>query len=188
MAGTLTKGYRKGFEVMGVDFDKKKSVCFYYNIGFEKMVKKATEQFKEMGLASTYLLDGEGAVCKQSDFDHKQDMALYLDEAYMEKYLAAFRKAYESIKDKVRAHGGPAAIEIFGEKDFAPVKEGSPICCNITLFQSFNDPIFEFIFATKFVFSIPNNFTGYVRFTVDDDYSAQDVKITPKKTLDELFI
>ena len=74
------------------------------------------------------------------------------------------------------------------EKDFAPVKEGSPICCNITLFQSFNDPIFEFIFATKFVFSIPNNFTGYVRFTVDDDYSAQDVKITPKKTLDELFI
>lgn len=74
------------------------------------------------------------------------------------------------------------------EKDLAPVKVGSPICSNIALFQSFNDPIFEFVFATKFVFSIPNNFTGYVRFTVDDDYRVQDVKITPKKTLEELFI
>lgn len=74
------------------------------------------------------------------------------------------------------------------EKDFAPVKEGSPICSNIALFQSFNGPIFEFVFATKFVFSIPNGFTGYVRFTVDDDYRSQDVKITPKKTLDELFV
>jgi leucyl aminopeptidase (aminopeptidase T) len=130
MAGTLTKGYRKGFEVMGVDFDKKKSACFYYNIGFEKMVKKASEQFKEMGLDSTYILEGSGAVCKQSEFDHKQDLALYLDEDYMEKYLAAFRKAYESIKDKVRAHGGPAAIEIFGEKDFAPVSKKEALSFN----------------------------------------------------------
>ena len=74
------------------------------------------------------------------------------------------------------------------EKDFAPVKEGSPICSNIALFQSFNDPIFEFVFATKFVFSIPNGFTGYVKFTVDDYHSAQDVIITPKKTLDDLFV
>lgn len=122
MASTLTKGYRKGFEVMGVDFDKKKSVCIYYNLGFEKMVKTASEQFKEMGLASTYLAQS-GAENKQSDFDHKQDMALYLDEAYVETYLQAFRKAYESIKDKVRSHGGPAAIEIFGERDFAPVRK-----------------------------------------------------------------
>ena len=130
MAGTLTKGYRKGFEVMGVDFDKKKSVCFYYNIGFEKMVKKASEQFAQMGLASTYILEGSGAECKQSDFDHKQDIALYLDEDYVEKYLAAFRKAYESIKDKVRAHGGPAAIEIFGEKDFEPVSKKEALSLN----------------------------------------------------------
>lgn len=122
MAGTLTKGYRKGFEVMGVDFDKKKSVCIYYNVGFEKMVKTAAEQFKEMGLASTFLV-ASGAENKQSDFDHKQDMALYLDEAFVDTYLSAFRKAYESIKDKVRSHGGPAAIEIFGERDFAPVRK-----------------------------------------------------------------
>lgn len=74
------------------------------------------------------------------------------------------------------------------EKNFTPIKDESPICSNIVLFQSFNDPIFEFVFATKFVFSIPNGFTGYVRFTVDDDHSAQDVIITPKKTLDDLFV
>ncbi|SHH12083.1 Leucyl aminopeptidase (aminopeptidase T) [Butyrivibrio fibrisolvens DSM 3071] len=129
MAGTLTKGYRKGFEVMGVDFSKKTSACFYYNVGFEKMVKTAVAQFKEMGLASTFIVDS-GAENKQSDFDHKQDMALYLDEAYLEKYLSAFRKAYESIKDKVRSHGGPAAIEIFGERDFEPVSKKEALAYN----------------------------------------------------------
>ncbi|MBO7402645.1 MAG: hypothetical protein J6U10_06615, partial [Lachnospiraceae bacterium] len=122
MAGTLTKGYRKGFEVMGVDFARKRSVCIYYNLGFEKMVKTAAGQFKEMGLLSTFLAQSE-AENKQSDFDHKQDMALYLDKAYADAYLAAYRKAYERIKDKVRAHGGPAAIEIFGERDFEPVSK-----------------------------------------------------------------
>ena len=129
MAGTLTKGYRKGFEVMGVDFDKKKSVCLYYNLGFEKMVKTSAEQFKEMGLESTFLVQS-GAENKQSDFDHKQDMALYLDESYVDAYLMAFRKAYENIKDKVRAHGGPAAIEIFGERDFAPVSKKEALAFN----------------------------------------------------------
>ena len=122
MAGTLTKGYRKGFDVMGVDFNKKKSVCIYYNLGFEKMVKKAAGQYKEMGLASTFLAGSE-AENKQSDFDHKQDMALFLDKDYVDTFLGAYRKAYESIKDKVRAHGGPAAIEIFGERDFTPVSK-----------------------------------------------------------------
>ena len=122
MAGTLTTGYRKGFEVMDVDFEKKKSVCFYYNLGFEKMVKTASKQFEKMGLASTFLV-ASGAENKQSDFDHKQDMALYLDKDYVEAYIAAFRKAYENIKEKVRSHGGPAAIEIFGEKDFEPVSK-----------------------------------------------------------------
>ena len=122
MAGTLTKGYRKGFEVMGINFKDKRSVCFYYYIGFEKMVKIAAEQFKEMGLLSTFYADSV-AENKQSNFDHKQDLALYLDEEYVEAYLASYRRAYESIKDKVRSHGGPAAIEIFGEKDFQPVSK-----------------------------------------------------------------
>ena len=122
MAGTLTGGYRKSFDVMDVDFEKKNSVCFYYNIGFEKMVKTASEQFKKMGLASTFLA-ASVAENKQSDFDHKQDIALFLDNDYVEAYIAAFRKAYESLKDKVRSHGGPAAIEIFGEKDFEPVNK-----------------------------------------------------------------
>lgn len=41
--------------------------------------------------------------------------------------------------------------------------------------------------STKFRFSIPNDFAGYVRFTVDDTYEAQDVQITPKITFDGLF-
>lgn len=40
----------------------------------------------------------------------------------------------------------------------------------------------------KIHFSIPNGFSEYVRFTINDKYEAQDVQITPKTTLDELFV
>ena len=74
------------------------------------------------------------------------------------------------------------------ENDFSPIKEGCPICSNIDLFQSCNNPHFNVVLTTKFIFSIPNSFSGYIRFIVDDDRDAQDVKITPKHTFDELFL
>lgn len=40
MADTYTEGYRKGFEVMGRDLSKKRTVAVLYELGFERMVKK----------------------------------------------------------------------------------------------------------------------------------------------------
>ena len=72
--------------------------------------------------------------------------------------------------------------------NFSPIKEGSSICSNIDLFQSCTVPIFNFDLTAKFIFSIPNTFSGYVRFTVDENYLTQDVNLNPKKTFDELFL
>lgn len=72
--------------------------------------------------------------------------------------------------------------------DFSPIKEGSSICSNIDLFQSCTIPIFNFDLTAKFNFSIPNTFSGYVRFTVDENYLTQDVNLNLKKTFDELFL
>ena len=50
MASTYTEGYRKGFEVMGRDLSKKKTVSIRYELGFERMIRAAIRQFEEMGL------------------------------------------------------------------------------------------------------------------------------------------
>lgn len=50
MAHTYTEGYRRGFEVMGRDLSKKKTVVVEYQLGFERMIRRAVEQFRSLGL------------------------------------------------------------------------------------------------------------------------------------------
>lgn len=73
------------------------------------------------------------------------------------------------------------------DKNLTPIKDGGAICSNIEDFQTCNIPLFELRLGTKLCFSVPNDFSGYVRFTVDDTYEAQDVSITPKNTFEDLF-
>ena len=46
MARTFTEGYRTGFVLTGKDITKKKTVNIRFQLGFERMVKAAIEQFK----------------------------------------------------------------------------------------------------------------------------------------------
>ena len=49
MAHTYTAGYQKGFEVMGRDLSKKRTVAVLFELGFERMVRRAVEDFRNMG-------------------------------------------------------------------------------------------------------------------------------------------
>ena len=50
MADTYTEGFRIGFIVTGKDIGKKKTVDIIYRLGFERMVRRAVENFAKMGL------------------------------------------------------------------------------------------------------------------------------------------
>ena len=50
MADVYTEGYRIGFVNTGKDLSKKKTVNIRYVLGFERVVKKAIENFDKMGL------------------------------------------------------------------------------------------------------------------------------------------
>lgn len=73
------------------------------------------------------------------------------------------------------------------DKKFTPIKDGGAICSTIEDFHSCNIPLFELLLGTKLCFSVPNDFSGYVRFTIDESYEAQDASITPKNTFKDLF-
>lgn len=135
MADTYTEGYRIGFEVTGKDIHKKKSVNIRYFLGFERVVRKAVENFRNMGLESVIyrapssFLEGRklskngfyGAFAnKQFDYDHEYDQALFYDKKYVHHRLENYRNALESVKELAAVHGGPAVIEEFGGIPFEP--------------------------------------------------------------------
>jgi len=78
-------------------------------------------------------------------------------------------------------------VKLNSVDDLPEIKKGSGICGNLEGFQSYTDPVYGLEIATKFCFSIPSSFAGYVRFTVDDTFEAQDEHINPKLSFDDLF-
>lgn len=135
MASTYTEGFRGGFAVYRIDLSQKKTVNLRFVSGFERIVREAVSQFADMGLSACIYRAGVSmttrsphgktgyygaAANKQYDYDHRTDDALLFDKAYAERRLAEQRAAYTSMKELAAAYAGPAVIETFGERPFAP--------------------------------------------------------------------
>ena len=138
MADTYTEGYRKGFISTGKDLSKKKTVNIRYPIGMERVVKKAVENFAEMGLKPVIYRAAESIFTsrsvdkngyfganpnKQYDYDHREDLALILDAQLLTRRLECIEEAFKAYRDKAQVHAGPAVIETFGEEPFKPVNK-----------------------------------------------------------------
>lgn len=135
MADTYTEGYRIGFEVGNKDISIKKTVNIRYCLGFERVIRQAVDNFDRIGLQPTLYRSGSNIFQgrsvnkngffganpnKQFDYDHREDLALVLDKLLVERRLECMRNAFELYKEEAGAHGGPAVMEIFGEKPFVP--------------------------------------------------------------------
>lgn len=135
MADTYTEGYRIGFIKGNKDLSKKQVVNIIYPIGFERVVKRAIENFEGMGLKPTLMRNSHSIFHKrgtgvngyyssspnrQFEYDHREDDALFLDKRLVNRKLEALKEAYIKYEDISAKHGGPAWIEVFGEKDFSP--------------------------------------------------------------------
>lgn len=135
MADTYTEGFRVGFKNTGKDLSKKSVVNIRYVLGFERVVKKAIENFQKMNLKVTIYRAAASVITrsrlgkngyygcqvnKQYDYDHKDDIGLILDKQFMERKLEVMRTVLEQNKELAGEFAGPAVIEVFGEKPFEP--------------------------------------------------------------------
>lgn len=135
MADTFSEGYRIGFVNTGKDLSKKSVVNIYYAMGFERIVKKAIENFAKMGLKPTIFRTSHSVITrgrnsqigfynisrnKQYVYDHRDDIGLVMDKQYVERKLEVMRTTYEQNKEIAAGYAGPAVIDIFGEKTFVP--------------------------------------------------------------------
>lgn len=142
MAEVYTEGYRKGFELAGIDLSKKSVVNIRYQLGFERVVKRAIEKFATMGLRPSIYRVAVNAVTrgtsrkigycggspnKQYEYDHQNDKGLFLDKKFLERKLDVMKNTYEQFKDLAKEFAGPAVMEVFGEKPFAPLQKAEAI-------------------------------------------------------------
>ena len=135
MADTFTEGFRKGFIAAGKDITIKNSVNIRYPLGFEIVVKKAVANFEKMGLkpllyrASSDIfrkrgivkIGYTGGICnRQAEYDHREDLSLFLDGHLVTRKLECLKAACEELKKEIRDFAGPACLETFGEAEFTP--------------------------------------------------------------------
>lgn len=132
IADTFTEGYRRGFEITGKNLAIKKTVNIRFYLGFERVIRKAIENFEKIGLEPViYRAEHKqtrvgymGAIPnKQYDYDHKADEAIYLDKPLIDRKLGVMKTSYEEFKELAAVMGGPAVMETFGEKIFVPVRK-----------------------------------------------------------------
>ena len=135
MADVFTEGYRTGFVNTGKDLSKKSVVNIRYTLGFERVVRKAIENFEKMGLSPVIYRASVSALTKrqhikigycggnpnpQYDYDHRHDQGLFLNGRFVERKLEVIKTAYERYKAEAAQFAGPACMEVFGEKPFVP--------------------------------------------------------------------
>lgn len=138
IASVYVDGYRKGFELAGIDLSKKEIVDIRYTIGFERVIQKAIQKFEDLGLlasisrGTTSVLNKKtngkigflgGEANKQYDFDHRYDQGLFLDKKFVERKLDVIKNVYEHHRGLAEKFAGPAVMETFGEEPFLPVSK-----------------------------------------------------------------
>lgn len=142
MADVYTEGYRTGFVNTGKDLSGKASVDIRYVLGFERVVKKAVENFRKMGLEPVLYRSPVSVLTKRSlrksgffgatanpqyEYDHRNDQGLFLDKRFTERKLEVIHTTYEAYKEAASKYAGPACMEVFGEKPFVPKQKEEAI-------------------------------------------------------------
>ena len=130
---------------MGRDLKKKRTVVVEFQMCFERMIRRAVEYFREMGLEPICYRAAVESVNrrangrrgyygtspnKQYDYDHRYDSALYMGNAFKERKLAVLRSAYETYRKEAAWCAGPALVETFGEEGFAPENKKAALALN----------------------------------------------------------
>ena len=138
LADTYTEGYRIGFKAAGKPLDKKQFCSVYYHLGFERIMRKAYSNFAGMHLKvaaprdiptvfrmlKSFPIGITGAAANpQYLYDHREDLALFLDARMAGKRLEALETVYDSMHDETVTYAGPAVMETFGEDPFSPVSK-----------------------------------------------------------------
>lgn len=138
MADNWVGGFVRSFVNSKKDLSKKTVLEFRAEAGLERFVKAAMERFDAMDIESTIYRAGVSIWTKKGAarngfygadpnpqylHDHKNDLALFLDDQWMEKQESVLTETFEVHKKEADGFAGPVCVETFGMPGFSPVKK-----------------------------------------------------------------
>jgi len=126
-AKSIVKAYIRGFELEKKDLSNKKTVNYISNIGMERLSLEIIKELKKNNLTALLSSIQTTSSNKQYRYDHRFDIALYLNEEYIANTKKDYESALNSIKDLLNEFSGVIMFDRFGEKPFAPVNKISTI-------------------------------------------------------------
>ncbi|WP_036609517.1 aminopeptidase [Oribacterium sp. P6A1] len=134
MAYTWYKGFKDGFMIQGKPYEKKSLIEFRYQMGYERVLKRTAEYFKEDGYDFTLPRrsghfitrspKGAGSLYespnRQMDYDHSYDLSLVMGDRIASRMIEETEQIFRSFGDEIKRYAGPVVMEGFGEPDFEP--------------------------------------------------------------------
>lgn len=138
IADVYTEAFEKGYISDNKDMSYKKSVNLAYQIGFERIMKVAVNNFAKKNLKPiVYITDPltssrlyHTKPNKQMIYDHRFDEALYFNKDYTDKVEKVNSKILAENSELLEVFAGPAVMEVFGEKPFSPISKEECIKLN----------------------------------------------------------
>ena len=129
IANTFSEAFMRGYKREKKIFDHKKSILLTYHLGFEKIIKKACDNFEALGLKPIVHYELKGAqrprLCNtkpndQMEYDHRFSNAIYIDAVYLDAIYTIKKEIFEKYKEEARVYAGLALMEVFGNLPFEP--------------------------------------------------------------------
>ncbi|SFG31619.1 aminopeptidase [Oribacterium sp. WCC10] len=134
MAYTWYKGFKDGFRIQGKPYEKKSLIEFRYQVGFERVVKRTAEYFREDGFDFTIPRKsghfitrspkGAGALYespnRQMDYDHSYDLSLVMGDRIAARMIEETNQIFRSYGQEINRYAGPVVMDCFGEPVFEP--------------------------------------------------------------------
>lgn len=123
LATQVARAYIAGFERNQKDISQKETVKIGYKIGYERIIRELMKNLEEYDLHPLVAPGASTNPNKQYQYDHKFDIALLLDEKFIDGYLENYEKATKECEDIMKAYSGQVYFDTFGEQPFSPEKK-----------------------------------------------------------------
>lgn len=118
-AYSMAEGFRRSFARDHKDLRGKKAVAIHYPLGMERLILRTAEILKQdMHMEPFVAHITSSAWNKQYEYDHRFDMALYLDEAYKVHQKEILGELIQDNESMLQGYAGGVYLESFGEVPF----------------------------------------------------------------------
>ncbi|MCT4585996.1 MAG: aminopeptidase [Peptostreptococcaceae bacterium] len=204
LSKSIANAYVEGFKRDNKDYTLRKHVRIICNLGQELITKKIIDHLKEFDLNGFIYNIETKELNKQYGYDHKFDLALYLNEHFIKHSNEEFKKACKTKEEVLKNYSGILFIERFGEVPFSPKSNDARITLNQeeqkffqTMQQNRRVVIEEYVPETQRsfcivafpVYEIGDNFKeifeDIIKINMLDVYKYEKIQTTLINTLDE---